>query len=78
MATGSNRRRFLVRRTQFHAVVAHTVIRDTPEGQRMFLLRITPDSGPMPDVSDLIEKPYTARQDLRADIKARMFEISLI
>jgi hypothetical protein len=74
----SLRRLFLVRRTPSHAVVAHTVIRDTPEGQRMFLLRITPDSGPMPDVSDLIEKPYSARRDLRADIKARMFEISLI
>jgi hypothetical protein len=72
------RRLFLVRRTPSHAVVAHTVIRDTPEGQRMFLLRITPDSGPMPDVSDLIKKPYTTRRDLRADIKARMFEISLI
>jgi hypothetical protein len=60
------RRLFLVRRTPSHAVVAHTVIRDTP------------DSGPMPDVSDLIDKPYSARRDLRADIKARMFEISLI
>jgi hypothetical protein len=78
MATGSSRRLFLVRRTPSHAVVAHTVIRDTPEGQRMFLLRITPDAGPMPDVSDLIDKPYSARRDLRADIKARMFEISLI
>jgi hypothetical protein len=76
MATGSSRRLFLVRRTPSHAVVAHTVIRDTIEGQRMFLLRITPDSGPMPDVSDLIEKPYAARRDLRADIKARMQSIT--
>jgi hypothetical protein len=70
------RRIFLVRRTPSHAVVAHTVIRDTPEGQRMFLLRITPDSGPMPNVSDLIDKPYSARRDLRADIKARMQSIT--
>jgi hypothetical protein len=42
----------------------------------MFLLRITPDSGPMPDVSDLIDKPYAARRDLRADIKARMQSIT--
>jgi hypothetical protein len=41
----------------------------------MFLKRITPDAGPMPDVSDLIGKPYAARRDLRADIKARMLEI---
>ncbi|WP_133719060.1 hypothetical protein [Methylocaldum gracile] len=72
------RRLFLVRRTPSHTVVAHTVIRETQEGQRMFLLRITPDSGPMPDVSNLIGKPYAARRDLWADIKARMLELSLI
>jgi 5-formyltetrahydrofolate cyclo-ligase len=41
----------------------------------MFLLRLSPDSGPVPDMSDLAGIPFADRYDLRAAIKARMREI---
>jgi hypothetical protein len=68
----SKRLTFLVRRSPSHAVVVHVSIRDTPEGQRMFLLRLSQDAGPVPDVSDLIGVPFATRSDLRTAIKARM------
>jgi hypothetical protein len=63
---------FLVRRTPSHAVVAHVLPRETPQGVRLELRRVTPDAGPLPDVSDLIGQRFVTRADLRAEIKARM------
>jgi hypothetical protein len=68
----SKRLTFLVRRTPTHAVVAHVLPRETPQGVRLELRRVTPDSGPLPDVSDLIGQRFVTRTDLRAEIKARM------
>jgi hypothetical protein len=68
----SKRLTFLVRRTPTHAVVAHVLPRETPQGVRLEIRRITPDAGPLPDVSDLIGQRFVTRTDLRAEIKARM------
>lgn len=64
---------FLVRRSPSHAVVAH--VRETVEG--VTLLRVTPDTGPMPVWEDQEGLTYPDRRTLRRALLSRLRAVAI-
>lgn len=58
----------LIRRAPHHAVVAH--VHHSPDG--VTLLRVTPDTGPVPEWADLTGHPFPDVNALRRAIVSRM------